>query len=648
MFITPIIDQAKSRSRAQVQRIMGRLANIRRVSLAETALGRYIRDIFEGYKPSFQAHKIDENQVPDPQKYRDTWESARADVVQLFDHAKSLAQGLKNAVVHRELATSLIMHRIREAESRAQALELFSEGSAQGVEVMVIDFKDPSIQDSSLIVGKPAEQDTTRGVLTSAVQKLENRTSEATVVPVIGDTTGFEWGHGLIGTKSNGLPGNTHEVVPAKDTGQDQRSSYRYEFVGAEDMRINYGYILDQSVDTWFEYEAIWVPDEAIRKTKGYGWDWHVPPDKKLRWVFSPPPDGVLRLALRIRFKEPILANEIIIHPFIPPNEGAKPPVLKSVKVIDRGDTPNANLVSTVTQGSSGQWTLSFPSQMIQALDISFEQPHPYSALIGHWAFWRKTVIERTSSHLFGLIRNTRTRVERYRVNGEDPPITMLGVTEKPTDLAQVGLGIAQAGALTYAVGTAAGMLGAASLSGLAATGLTILGVGAILIGLFGSTTERVISDEIEVDLEAFDGKRWCIGIREIEVLSKVYEPTSMWASRRMQASGPIRSIRIDADERVPNGFPKKAIRYEVSIDDGETWYPISPSSSWDGSAPEILYVGAPEAIEGDPRRVGVIHAEPSSSIRLRIIMNGSESRPYESAQVERVVLWVQTGGGIA
>lgn len=646
MFVSPILHQVSNRSKAQVQRLLGKLSKFRAISMIETVLGHYIHDITQANKPSFQANKIDANQVPDPEKYRDTWESAKADVTQLLANAKELANGLRQSITQRDLAASLIQHRIREVESRIQAAELFSDGSAKNVSVVVIDFKDPSIRDESLIIGKPAEQDTVRGVLTSGVSRMENRTANATVVPVVGDTSQFPWGHGLIGTKSNGLPGNTHEVIPAKNPGQSQ---YKYEFVGEQDAHVNYGAILDQATDTWFEYEAITVPQSVIQETKGYGWAWQVSGDKTLTWVFPPPPDGVLRLTLRIHFNEPVLANEIIIHPYIPPNEGAKPPILKSVRVIDRGDTPNANLAAKIIQGASGQWTLTFPSQYIQTLDVSFEQPHAFPALIGHWAFWRHTVIQRTKKYLFGLVKDVSQRGQRYRVDGQNPPITMLGVTENPSSMAELGIGVARAGTLAYAVGTAGGMIfaagsaAAATAASIATVGLSLIGVGLLLAGLFGSTEERVLKDKIEVELEAFEGKRWCIGLREIEVLSKVYEPTSMWVSKAFQAAGPIRAIRLEADERIPNKFPKGAVKYEVSVDDGETWYAISPSSYWDGTAPEILYVGSPEAIEGDPNRVGVIPSEPSSSIRLRIILQGSPENPYESAIIERVMLWVHT-----
>lgn len=650
MAIAPLIDRVKARAAAQAQRVMGRLSRHQRQSMAESEIQEYLNDSMENADtPSFKAHFIDENEPPDPLKYRDTWESARSDVLQLLYEAKESAVGLKHASTRRELLSALLNNELQELESRVQAVELFAEGATNNIEMMVIEFTDPSMVDPSLVIGHQAKQDTKRGVLTSAVKELQNRTSQASVVPVVGDTSKYPWGHGLIGDKSNGLPGNTHEVVPVTITepGQVNGPDTNYEFVGAEDARLNHAYILDQSLDTWFEYEAINVPQSVIEETKGYGWAWRVGENEELRWVFDPP-GGVLKLTLRVRFDEPILANEIVIHPFIPPNEGAKPPILKSVKVIDEGDEPSRELAAQVKQGARGEWTLTFPSQRIQTLDFSFEQPDAFNVLVGHYAFWRKTTIERTRKALFGLIKSTTTQTNVRRVDGPNPPITALGVTENPDSLAKLGAGIAQVGAIAYAIGTAAAAVGAASLAGVAALGpigLAAVGVGVILAGLFGSTTERVVSDEIEVTLEAFEGVRWCIGIREIEVLSKVYHDRSMWVSRPLQTSEPIRAIRIDADEYIPNGFPKDAVRYEISVDDGENWYPISPSSSWDGDAPEIIYIGGNEAVEGDPRRVGIIEADNPHSLRLRVILSGASDRPFESARIDRITIWAHTGG---
>lgn len=631
---------------------MDRLSKHQRQSMAESEIQEYLNDSIENAdSPSFRAHLIDENQPPDPLKYRDTWESARSDMLQLLYEARESAAGLKHASTKRELLSALLSSELQELESRVQAVELFSEGATNNIEMMVIEFTDPSLVDQSLIIGHEARQDIKRGVLTSAVKELQNRTAEASVVPVVGDTSKYPWGHGLIGDKSNGLPGNTHEVVPAtsSEPGQIDGPGTNYELVGAEDARINHSYILDRSLDTWFEYEAINVPQSAIDETKGYGWSWRVGENEELKWIFDPP-GGVLRLTLRVRFNEPILANEIVIHPFVPPNDGAKPPILRSVKVIDEGDEPSRELAAQIKQGVRGDWTLTFPSQQIQTLDFSFEQPDAFDVLVGHYAFWRKTTIERTKKAIFGLVKSTSTRTDVRRVDGQNPPITALGVSETPDGLSKLGAGIAKAGAVAYAIGTAAGMIGAASLAGVAALGpigLAAAGAGLLLAGLFGSTTERVTSDEIEVNLEAFEGTRWCIGIREIEVLSKVYHDKSMWVSKPLQTSEPIRSIRIDSDEHIPKGFPKGALRYEISVDDGENWYAISPSSSWDGSAPEIIYIGSDEAVEGDPRRVGVIEADSPHSMRLRITFTGSSESPFESARIDRVTVWAHTGGSL-
>lgn len=645
MALQDLFRRRASRAASQSQRVIGQALQLRTLSQVRAVLSRHRRDLDEAYRtPSFEPHPIHPYQPPDPQAYRRTWESARADVAQLMEGAKNAAEALRRLFVQRNDTAASLAGTLQKLAREVEAAELLSEGAAQRLEMLRIDFTDPSIADPSLITGTPALQDVKRGVLMQGVLRQENRTSGAMIQPVVGDTARFPWGHGLIGELSNGLPGNTHEVRPSNDPS----SGYAYEFVGADDAHVNYVDVLDRALDTWFEYEAVNVAPEVIEETKGYGWSWQLENGKKIPWVFEPD-GGVLRLTLRLRFNEPVETNEIIIHPFTPPQEGARPPVLTGVRAVAGEDGEAYDLAAEITQGPQGDWRISFPAQTVQVLDFTFEQPHAYSTLIGHWAYWRRTTVERTTTRFFGLSRSSKRETNVQRVDGPELPISALGVVNvTPEGLASFGTGIAAAGTVAYAIGAAAsaasawGVAGAAGVAALGPIGLAAVAVGVILVGLFGSTQERVVEDRVEIDLEAFPGERWCIGIREIEVLSRVYAPRSVWVSKPIRASKPIRSIRLDAVERVPRGYTHGAVKYEVSFDDGKTWHAIRPTSTWQGEAPMILYLGGRDAIEDDPARARQIDAV-SNTVRLRITLTGDASRPYETAQVDQVTLWVTT-----
>lgn len=642
MALTDLFQRKKNRAAAQSQRMIGEASRLRTRAQVQTVIDRYMSDLKDAYrKPSFEPHVIHKHQAPDPEAYKRTWESAHADVLQLTRDAKAAAETLRRLMVQRNDTITALSGQLQQLAREVEAAELLSEGATQRLEMHRIDFTDPSIVDHSLIVGQAALQDVQRGILMQGVARQENRTGSASIVPVVGDTTDFPWGHGVIGSLSNGLPGNTHEVKPSRDPS----SSYEYEFVGAEDAHVDYTHVLDHALDTWFEYEAVTVPQEVIDETKGYGWYWRLENGEKIPWVFEPD-GGVLRLTLRLRFDEPVETNEIIVHPFTPANDNARPPLLKSVRVISEEEDQGHNLSAEITQGPKGDWRIAFPSQLIQVLDFTFEQPYSYETLIGHWAYWRHTVTERTTTRFFGLSKKTKRESNIQRVDGPDLPLSSLGVVNvTPEGLAGFGVGVASLGTVMYAAAATAAAFGAGAAAGVAALGPIGLGavaVGVILTGLFGSTSERVVEDQVEIDLEAFPGKRWCIGIREIEVLSRVYAPKSVWVSKPIQASKPIRSLRLDAVEKIPQGHPRDAIRYEVSFDDGEHWHEIRPSSTWQGEAPMILHLGGGEAVEDDPARVKVID-ESSGSVRLRITLTGDSTRPYETAQVDQVTLWVTT-----
>ena len=80
------------------------------------------------------------------------------------------------------------------------------------------------------------------------------------------------------------------------------------------------------------------------------------------------------------------------------------------------------------------------------------------------------------------------------------------------------------------------------------------------------------------------DGWRWAIGLRDVEVMTNTYAPTSSVASINYVLPKEIESASISVNEYIPEAFwasnlPTRNdwIRYYLSFDGGNTWTRVSP-----------------------------------------------------------------------
>ena len=180
---------------------------------------------------------------------------------------------------------------------------------------------------------------------------------------------------------------------------------------------------------------------------------------------------------------------------------------------------------------------------------------------------------------------------------------------------AQIATGAAAAGLIASA--------GSAAALGPIGIGVAILG---IALGSFSKTKTEVISDEVELNLEAFDGWRWCIGVRDITIMSQTFEPTSEIISTPWRSDGPIVSIALQAREIIPSYIfesgESRPIEHYISIDDGHSWHPISPEGKDDQDIPEVYHINSSVLPETRSSRIGYLTSESDVyEVRYRAIL---------------------------
>jgi hypothetical protein len=121
---------------------------------------------------------------------------------------------------------------------------------------------------------------------------------------------------------------------------------------------------------------------------------------------------------------------------------------------------------------------------------------------------------------------------------------------------------------------------------------------------------------------EAFIGKRWAIGIRDIYVGSNIYHETSSFVSKKFDAGGVIDRVALDAEVEIPSDYDSNTnwVKFYVSPNDGTNWFQISRIQDDFLDIPEIIAFNDPTPIA--MREPGVAYREVAgtvNSIRLKV-----------------------------
>lgn len=344
--------------------------------------------------------------------------------------------------------------------------------------------------------------------------------------------------------------------------------------------------IFDGRPDTIFEYQMVNVPESFIRSLKGYDFD----------WVKSAQHGDRLRLQILLELQEEQPVNWLAVHPYYPENSTGRVR-LYSVKTSKDGFEYEGLFDSEVLDQELNETSQSY--RLDQLFDGESRLESARFAGQGVFSFperkarYIELVFEQEESYeeLIGqAVYYKRTQLEDGQEVRDQIP--------EPKELKDVP----------------------------PKEGLT-------LSGYPGARIDKVI--------EATEGWRYVIGLRDIDIMNFSYEEKSIYVSERYSISGDINRVMLYANEKIPASYTERLmlanewVKYEISFDDIE-WYRISPmhhEPTNDDFPPKIIELDEKEMDIDlfDLHRLRIKKREAVDGVRVRITLSRPEGEGFET-----------------
>ncbi|SFJ65759.1 hypothetical protein SAMN02799624_05415 [Paenibacillus sp. UNC496MF] len=536
--------------------------------------------------------------------YNNMMDELQSDLQIMFQEADILSKALYADFNYNQVQHSILDNQFTQIADKLKDLELLTTNAASNGRITFHrnDFVNQDKIDFDRIVGSPAHIE--NGAVTLQQKSATNVAEDAQVAIVIGNKTYDQF---IIGSDSNGFPGNTHEVTVSPGSSLTE-ADYTYAFVGQKNSHANYGAVLDGNANTWFEYELVNIRDIDKQKVaKNLGFDYQVSGNQTLSWA-KDPADGVLRLHMQVVLPEAKQINKVNVNLYTPPNYGAKPAIIRDVLISDGQNAPKSVLSASKKDEDT---TFIFTPQNAKVISILFEQPAKYYTDIGHIYYEQKMQVEDGTAYVFDSLTKKTDAAEQPRINGPVIGLQDLGVNVKISD-ASVDANYPLRGSDQDQIA---------------------------MDDVIYNLTRTINNENIDVGVERFEGWRYCIGVRDIEIWSCEYEQSAEIVSEPYYFDKPLEKITLSVDEDIPAPFyaddpsqKYKWIKYFVSIDDGSTWHPITPLerqpfvSGGEPAPPKIYTVQQVSKSSQATASDGYLESEyPVYSLRIRILFQRPE-----------------------
>lgn len=498
-------------------------------------------------KPNMVPRYAPEDGPPWSEDFNDMMNEIRQDLELLFQEADILGRSLYSDFNHNMIQHEIISKQYEEVFDKMRDLETYASLTSSAIEFGRDDFLNKDKIDYSRISGTPLE--IVDGAVTLPQSSRVNVAIGAQVTIITGTQQKNKF---ILGTESNGFPGNNTEIHSVTDDVLTNKN-YIPTFLGEENNHCDYTAVLDGSPNTWFEYEKVNVREhDRIRVAKNLGWDYQVHDNQTITWA-EDPSDGILKLHMQIILKEEKVINQINCNMYTPPSYNAKTAIVKNILVSDGKTVPKSVIPKNK---KDDQYSFHFPPVNAKVISIVFEQPQKYITDIGHIFYEKRMQIEDKSEYAM----DAATKKYKYAPRVEGPLIS----------LEDLGIGVKVDAS---SVEAAYPLLDAKYRNN--------LNIGETINRLMSN----VDSETIDMGVEKFEGFRWCIGIRDIEIYSCEYEKEGELVTHPFYFDNPLDKISLNVNENVPKEFAMNDamkydwLKYFISIDDGATWHPITPMS---------------------------------------------------------------------
>ena len=382
--------------------------------------------------------------------------------------------------------------------------------------------------------------------------------------------------------EGNGTAGTAHLV---RRLGLDDNNEIEYKFVSEQTPNDEVEAIIDGSPDSIFEYQMVNVPESFKEQGRRYDFEW-AKGDKN---------EDVLRAKIVIELTTAEDINWININPYYPPNSTGRLNVY-SIRTSEDGFEYKGLYSDGVYVLNSDLNTTPQSYRLDDLFTGSNNFDNSKFAGQGVWSFptrkakFIEIVLDQTGSYteLIG-------QEAYYKRNKNTTTWTRIRKQEVPENIVQGKTG-------TYSS---------------------------------DSTTE------IKKVIEATEGWRYVIGLRDIQVMSYEFVETSEYVSKAFTVSenDVISELILYANEKIPESYLEKIattndwIRYYVSFDD-ITWTEISPMhrqpvADKESFPPKIISINGNEADVDkvfELYRTNLTMKENPKQVRMKIIL----SRPKD------------------
>lgn len=544
-------------------------------------------------KPNMVPRYAPEDGPPWSEDYNEMMIEIKQDLELLFQEMDIIGRSLYTDFNHNVVQHEILSNQYESIYDKMRDLEIYAEKSEDGVKFGRDDFLNKEKIDYSRIVGKPLE--IVNGAVTLPQKNRVNVALEANVTIIAGNRKQDKF---IIGTESNGFPGNNTEIHSVTDDILTNRN-YIPTFLGEENNHSDYSSVLDGSPNTWFEYEKVNVREhDKIRVAKNLGWNYQVHGNQTIQWA-EDAENGILKLHMQVILKEEKVINEINLNMYTPSNYGAKTAIVKNILVSDGKDQPKSVIPKNK---KDNQYQFHFAPVKAKVISILFEQPHKYITDIGHIFYEKKTQSEDKSEYAMDMA----TKKYKYAPRVEGPLISLedLGIEVKVNENSVEA---------TY----------------------PLIGEKSIKATSIGETINRLMNsidlDTIDMGVEKFEGFRWCVGIRDIEIWSCEYEEEGELVTFPFFFDKALDKISLNVNQNIPQmltGNPELSyewLKYFISIDDGTTWHPITPLQHQVTSEEQPPKIYTVRTVESDKQKLNqkdaYLESEyPVYSLRLKIL----------------------------
>jgi hypothetical protein len=530
-------------------------------------------------KPTFKKRKVYDNTPPFSGDLNNTFSEVYNDTRLISDEQTLALESFKQSFNYTATEKFRLKNQINNIQEKVNDYIVLAQNTISKCYVIQDSFGNDSKADLSW-VGNPANLDTDSGIVTLGIQGSINRSIDALIKSgdVFGQPSASMPGNFLVAYRAEQPEEARYNQIAGVGSGQE------WDLLCKQDSHNDLKAILDDTPDTWYEYQMINVREELKRpgaspNTRGWGWYY----DDGTPIYYGNPATDELTITVLIRLKEKTTINWIDITPYLPTDacyirvDEIQTSLTNSNDYVTCLDENNrGSFIGTATNLSSlttknrqafrDHGVFIFPAREAAYVRISLAAPKSYTCPIAH-IYWEAQydVVKKSKFLGFTVSSSTKHVVERI----EGPKLRHGSFNDYNSLIASPET-----------------IAGVSLLAGLAfgVWGVAVVAIVALWDFLFG-TEKKIKNYTTRSMLDIYpDGFRWCIGLRGVDINSYTYAPSSTYVTKDFHLNFAVNTISLSVSEFIPEEFYKDDyltknnwIKYSISVDSGVTWYAISP-----------------------------------------------------------------------